>query len=209
MGGGAALDYRCSDYSVMARFTPYQSRGRGALVEPTRETINGLERAIRWAEVEVPTAMPFYMNELVKMMALLNQGYARAMSFGPYDPTERHPEYAWKTPVRRISQRYYLGWKVKQMRMGTFLLYNEEREAYFIEFGINWLGEGRRVRRPVRKLSLRKTVATMMTTGAYHRIWASIMKSKSSNMGSGFYQIIQSPPVNRGLAPSIFNYGQR
>lgn len=190
----------------MAKFTPYQARG--AIIEPTRASINGIEQAIVWAENYVPRQLLVKMDELCKMMALLNQGYARAMSFGPEDPSQRRPEYAWRVPVRRISGRYYVGWKVRRRGMGSWELYNDSREAYYIEFGINWLGEGRRVRRPIRKLSLRQTLTAMMTTKAYHRIWADIYKAPNARMGSGFYQIIQSPAVNAGLRPSVFTYSQ-
>jgi hypothetical protein len=179
----------------MATFVKYQT-GR-SFFEPTKETFEALESAIRWAEEEVPYLLRHSMNELVFHMAVLNQGIARKMSYGPYDPNGINSSLAWKLPVRRISERYYLGWKVRQIRPGVWQLYNDSREAYFIEFGINWLGEGRRVRRPIRKLSLRRTLETMMTTSAYHRIWVDIYANSKfgRHRGRGFYQIVQSPAM--------------
>lgn len=176
----------------MARFIPYQSSR--SIIEPTKETIDALEGVIRWAESEVPGKLKTNMNELVYYMALVNQRYARKMSFGPLDPGGTRQDLAWRVPVRRISERYYLGWKVKQVRPAVWQLYNDSREAYYIEFGINWLGAGRRVRRPVRKLTLRQTLNFMMTTSAYHRIWADIFSSpRHRNRGLGFSQVVQSP----------------
>lgn len=174
----------------MARIVLYSAQRGQPLVEVDKATLNGLESFIRWCEDEVPKNLPIYMNQLVYRMALINQGEARKMSYGPHDPSQRQPEAAWKLPVRRISERYYLGWKVKQIADG-WMLFNDSREAYFIEFGINWLGAGRRVRRPIRKLSLRRTMDYMASTQAYHRIWANIYKTRQGHMG--FTQIIQAP----------------
>lgn len=178
----------------MAKFIPYESRVAGAalLIAPTKETLNGIAEFIRWCEEEVPRQLPQAMNQLVLAMALVNQGEARKMSFGPYDPTGRkNPGAAWGMPVRRISENYYLGWKIRQIRPGVVQLYNDSREAYFIEFGINWLGAGRRVRRPIRKLSLLKTLRILEQTNVYDRVWASIFIHKGK--GYGFTQRVQSP----------------
>lgn len=188
----------------MARFTLYDVpksmglTGRGgqqAFITPTAESINAIEAYIRWAEFEVPSRLPRQMDNLVKLMAILNQGVAREMSWGVSDPQEKNPSAAWRLPVRRISGRYYMGWKVRSVRQGVAELYNNSREAYFIEFGINWLGAGRRVRRPIRKLSLNRTMKLMMTTQAYHRIWTGIFADprRRFNRGVGFTQIVQSP----------------
>lgn len=187
----------------MARLALYQSSR--ALIEPTTETINALEEAIRWAEIEVPQNLKKYMNDLVYVMALTNQGEARRMSFGPYDSSGHDSSLAWKLPVRRITQNYYLGWKVRQIRPAVWQLYNDSREAYFIEFGINWLGQGRRVRRPVRKLSLRRTMEVMMRTQAYHRIWVDIYANpRTRHRGSrGFTQIVQSPGMGGFTGPML------
>lgn len=167
---------------------------------PTKETINGIEQVIRWAEAEVPIQLRENMLKLTQIMALVNQGYARKMAFGPEDPTGRNSALAWRLPVRRISGRYYLGWKVRPIR-GGWQLYNDSREAYFIEFGINWLGEGRRVRRPVQRLSLNKTMEYMATTQAFHRIWGEIFKYRGK--GFGFTQHVQSPPMGSFTGPLL------
>jgi len=173
----------------------------GQLFQITPQTINGIEAYIRWAEYEVPQNLPRYLDRLAHFMALYNQGVARKMSFGPLDPDGKRTELAWRTPeqgIRRISQAYYLGWRVKKLKHGHYRLYNASKEAYFIEFGISEVGFGenrhvpkRRIRRPVRKLSLIKTMRFMMTTKAYHRIWTDIFRARHTY--GGFTQKVQSP----------------
>jgi hypothetical protein len=184
----------------VARFTPFSYRGKGGLIEPTKETINGIEAAIRWAESEVPMQLHEQMLKLTQVMALVNQGYARKMSFGPEDPSSSNSALAWKIPVRRISSRYYLGWKVRPIR-GGWQLYNDSREAYFIEYGINWLGEGRRVRRPVQRLSLKKTMDYMASTQTYHRIWSEIYRARFKTYG--FEQQVQSRAMGSFTGPML------
>lgn len=185
----------------MAKFTPYSYRGRGQpLIEPTKETINAIEEVIRWAESEVPRNLAINMVKLTQLMATVNQGYARKMAFGPEDPGGRNSALAWRLPVRRITGRYYTGWKIRPVA-GGWQLYNDSREAYFIEFGINWLGGGRRVRRPVRKLSLRQTLDYMASTQAFHRIWSEIFIHRGS--GYGFTQIVQSPRMGSFTGPML------
>lgn len=190
----------------MARFIAFQPRGnlRG-INEITSRTMSGVEAYIRWCENEVPGRVPYAMDQLVHYMALVNQGDARKMAFGPYDPQERDPSLAWRTPsqgIRRISQAYYLGWRIQKRRLAHYIVYNATREAYFIEFGIAQVGFGghaggkrhvpaQRIRRPVRKLSVLKTMQFMATSQAYHRIWVDIFRSRHTH--SGFTQIIQSP----------------
>src|SRR5580765_2151312 len=124
----------------MTKLNLYPSR-LGTMV-PDKETFDGLEEAIRWAEIETPDALRFFMDKLCLHMAILNQGEARKMSAGFLDPGGKNSEMAWKLPVRRITGAYLEGWKVKRKGKAYYILYNASREAYFIEFGINWLGEG-------------------------------------------------------------------
>jgi len=183
----------------LVNFTP--TRGTGRIVQITPASINAIENYILWAETEVPRKVPIYMDRLAAHMAMTNQAFSRKMSFGPYDPTGMNTALAWRTPdqgIRRISQSYYLGWKMKKLGRGWFRVYNDSREAYFIEFGISTVGFGgqrrvpsRRIRRPVRKLAMVKTLRFMEKTWAYHRIWADVFKSKNAH--GGFTQIVQAP----------------
>lgn len=193
---------------------PYTQR-RGIL-NISSDTFNGIEEYIRWAEeAGNPYLHQKWMDYLVRFMAYVNQGIAQRMSAGPYDPSQRRPHLAWRTPaqgIRRISERYYIGWKVRRLNRGTWQLYNDSREAYFIEFGISEVGWGagrhvpeKRIRRPVRKLSLRRTLDGMMRTQAYHRVWCEIYANprKGKPKSRGFTQIVQSPGKNGFTGLSI------
>jgi hypothetical protein len=161
----------------------------------TLDTFNAIEEYIRWAE-SVPGQLPYAMDILIRFMAYTDQGYSQEYSFGPSDPAERWKQYAWKLPVRRISGRYFYGWRVQRVGLAHWRVYNDSREAFFIEFGINPRGEGRRVRRPVRKLALKKTMEAMMRTHAWHRCWCEIYASprrRGKRTIKGFTQTVQSP----------------
>ena len=162
-------------------------RGRGRFYIG-QDTFNTIDDWIRAAEMTGRNAR-YGMNALAMLMARTNQAFAMEMSRGPNDPQERLPSAAWKIPVRRISSRYYKGWKVKRLAPGVWELANDTREAYFIEFGINHVGQGmtvtykdgrtyikssRRVRRPIRKMSLMKTLRFVDQTRAADRIWERI-----------------------------------
>lgn len=171
-------------------------QGRGA-VTITTDTFNAIEQYIRWCN-GVPGRLQPATDILARFMALTNQGIAQQMSYGASDPQNRNPSQAWKIPVRRISQRYFYGWKVKRVAPSTWMLYNDSREAYFIEYGIHRqprseIVSSRRIRRPIRKLSLKRTLEAMMRTTAYHRVWAEIFVDKQHHIGRGFTQTVQSP----------------
>jgi hypothetical protein len=181
-------------------------RGRGIL-EISTDTINAIEDYIRWAEA-VPGQMVKGMDMLSKLMALANQGIAQEMSYGAYDPQNRNPSQAWRIPVRRISEKYFYGWRVKRLGMGVYMLYNDSREAYFIEYGIHRSGttgevSPRRIRRPIRKLSLRRTLEAMMRTQAYHRVWAEIFVDRQRKTSHGFTQTVQSPRMGSFTGPML------
>lgn len=129
------------------------------------------------------------MNVLTSLLARTNQAFAQEMSRGPLDPQERKPDAAWKIPVRRISSAYYRGWKVRRLAPAVWMLYNDSREAYYIEYGINHVGRGTtvtykngrtyiksgaRVRRPIRKMSLIKTLNFVDHSRVGHRVWEMI-----------------------------------
>lgn len=139
-------------------------------------------RAAQTAERNVQ----YGMDTLVMLMSRTNQAFAMEMARGPVDPRGQMTRAAWKIPVRRITQRYYKGWKVKRLAPGVWMLFNDSREAYFIEFGIH-PGSTRasdkgtiydaRVRRPIRKLSLIKTLRFVDQSRAGERVWETVYGS--------------------------------
>jgi hypothetical protein len=142
-----------------------------------------LEQIDEWIEAARATRrnMQFGIDALTMILARTQQAFAQEYSAGPVDPRMQNPGAAWKIPVRRISLRYYKGWKVRRMAPGMWMTYNDSREAFFIEFGIHPTGSKRstkagniytmRVRRPIRKLSTIKTLRFADQTRVGDKIW--------------------------------------
>lgn len=152
------------------------------------ETYNEIEEWIQAAE-SVGSSVQYGIQALAELLAYTNMAFAQELSAGFVDPQARNPDAAWQIPVRRITSQYFKGWKVRRVAAGTWALMNETREAYFIEFGINHVGHTkvitykggkaylrvpRRVRRPIQKLSLMKTMNFAEQTDASGRIWSQI-----------------------------------
>jgi hypothetical protein len=134
------------------------------------------------------------MEILTSTLAYTNQSFAQAMSRGPVDPQMRNRKAAWKIPVRRITGRYYLGWKTRRLKLGLWMVYNDSREAYYIEYGIHPTGSARqtkkrgpggqrggtrytmRVRRPIGKLSVIKTLRFVDTSRVGERVFDSVLE---------------------------------
>lgn len=129
---------------------------------------------------------------MVMLLARTNLGFAQAMSRGPVDPgqtgqsfggykyvgspgggIQKVPQWgsghAWKIPVRRITSRYYHGWKVKRIAPNIWEVYNESREAYFIEYGIHPTSPNA-VPRRIRKKSALRTLHFAAQTNMAHRM---------------------------------------
>src|SRR4030095_12401545 len=78
------------------------------------ETFEALENFIRWAEY-TPRQMPVALDRLARIASYVCLGFAQKRSAGPYDPQKKNVNAAWRIPVRRITGRYYFGWKVRRM----------------------------------------------------------------------------------------------
>lgn len=149
------------------------------------ETFDMIDDWIRAAEA-ANRNVQYGMNALLMFMARTNQAIAMEMSAGVVDPRMRNRGAAWKIPVRRITSRYYRGWKVQRLAPNVWMLFNDSREAYYIEFGIHPTGtvhtsrEGNtfvmRVRRPVQKLSLTRTLKFVDQSRVGERVWEGIFE---------------------------------
>jgi len=111
------------------------------------------------------------MNALAKMLSYVALGAAQEMSAGPVDPLQTNREAAWKIPVRRITSHYYKGWKVRRMAPGWWQTYNDSREAFYIEYGINPRSARRPIRRPIRKFAFVKTLRFVDNSRAEQYVW--------------------------------------
>jgi hypothetical protein len=146
--------------------------------------------------------LPMSLNALANILARADQRYSMQMSAGPVDPREQNPKAAWKIPVRRITGDYFQHWFVRRMAPGVWIVYNPTREAYYIEFGIHT--SGRRVRRPVRKLALIKTLKFADRQKVGQLVWEGIFGHIRQAAGTGRGSLIvhdmpQSPAVMRVL----------
>jgi len=180
--------------------------GRGAFTITT-DTFKAIEEWIRWAE-HVPHLLPRAMDKLARALALLDMAYAQQYSAGvkrdPYDSAR-----AWQMPVPRVTWAYYLGWTTRRLALGTWLMYNKSREAYFIEYGIHrnprtGIVAARRIRRPVVKLAFRKVVISTAATAIKHRVWQDIFYPKHGAPGTRAKNLVwhmQSPPVMAQMFP--------
>lgn len=164
----------------MARFYDYE------VFHITPEVFNEIDDLIQACR-QTGRNLTMGMNALAMLMAYTNLAIAREMSEGPRDPRQRYPKWAWQIPVRRIKETYFKGWKVRRLAAGVWMLYNDSREAWYIEFGIHpsgykvearggkyYMKGSRRVRRPIRKLSLKKTLRFVDQSRAGQHVWEQI-----------------------------------
>jgi hypothetical protein len=172
------------------------------------EIFEAIENYIRVCQI-TRKKFPSAMDALVRTMSYVHAGYAQQYAAGPVDPYQQNPGAAWKLPVRRISGRYFFGWKTKRVTMGHWMVYNDSREAFFIEFGIHrnprtGLVSARRIRRPVNKLSYRKTLQFLATTAVADRVFSNIyFPPPGMQHGRGFLWTMQSPGTMSGSPPGL------
>lgn len=100
------------------------------------------------------------MDLLINGCILVVKGAAQKRSMGQVAPRKRSvPALAYRIPVQRITGRYFAGWKIRRIRFGHWMIYNDSIEAYLIETGMY-----QRVRRPILKLSVIEMLRFLQTT---------------------------------------------
>jgi hypothetical protein len=125
-------------------------------------------------------------NLLVRMLAMTHVSLAQQKSRGPVVQGQRRYNAPrgkahifgtksgfqgpkpWGIPVRRITGAYYEGWKMKRIGPSQYMVFNDSREAYFIEFGINPRATGA-VRRPIMKMTAIGTMRFIQRTHLIER----------------------------------------
>lgn len=148
----------------------------------TQESLASLDFFIRDLE-QVGKQFPVGMDMLLGLMAKANYDYSRALSLGVKDPKQQYPAQAWQIPVRRITSRYHQGWRVQRVMRGVWRVYNDTREAWYIEYGIHT--SPRRVIRPVRRRALLLTLKFVDQTRAGERVWEVIFGPMRHHRGTG------------------------
>lgn len=181
-----------------------------------QEFFKALEDYIMWAQ-NVPRKIRQADDHLARFLALSALGIAQKLSGGPKrSPSHKADPRAWRPPpIPRITWAYYFGWQARRLQHGTWILTNVSREAYYIEFGIHRnprTGEvaPRRIRRPVMKLTFKKTLEFMQSTAIAHRIFADVYFPKPGEPGRRSRNLIwymQSPGVMRQMFGDHFPGG--
>lgn len=157
-------------------------------IELSSDFFAALEDYIAWAE-NVPRKMRQAEDYLARFLSLLMLGHVQKESGGPRrDPSNKPHPLAWMTPVPRVTDRYYLGWRVQRIRKGTWILTNDSREAFYIEYGLHrnprtGQPSPRRIRRPIMKRAFQKTAIQASSTAVGHRIFAEVFFPKPGQPG--------------------------
>lgn len=128
----------------------------------------------------------FGMDAMVMMYAYTTLSNAQSRSLGPNDPRSKNIAAAWKIPVRRITGEYFEGWYAERQGLGTWVVGNHSREAYFIEYGINHphtgltdqRGNKIRVRRPILKLSVLQAVRSAQARRMVSNVMSTILRGQ-------------------------------
>lgn len=145
-----------------------------------RKTFIDLDNLIRDLEYN-KKAFARGENILIHMLAKAHQGLAQQKSRGMVDPTGKAGR-PFGIPVRRIKSAYYQGWRVRRIGKAAWMMYNDAREAYFIEFGINPRATGA-VRRPILKMSAIATLRFVQRTRVIDRFAKSTIGGTRNQRG--------------------------
>lgn len=186
----------------MARFT-----GRSAAVpqafaisHKTFEELDTLISSLRTGSRE----FQFSMSTAAQLMAKTTQAHAHRLMRGPQSNPQdaRRGSQAvasgmsqigstrstytggprpWTIPVRRITGRTYRGWRVKPFGFGAWEVFNEERGAYMVEFGIVRGGHG--IRRPILRMSGIHALNMARETGMGKRLFGTTFGQLQMNKG--------------------------
>jgi hypothetical protein len=144
----------------------------------SRKTFERLEDWIKDNEASSEKAKQG-MDTLVRLCVLVVKAEAQKRTMGPVAPRGRsNPALAYRVPVQRITGRYFAGWTVRRTRFGAWMIYNDERAAYFVEFGI-----GQRVRRPILKMSVIAMLKFLQSTRTGERFAEYILAPRRSPQG--------------------------
>jgi hypothetical protein len=136
------------------------------------------------------------IDMLVRTMVLVIKGYAQSRAAGPVAPRHRsNPALAGRIPVQRISGAYFAGWTQAKLGKGHWMVYNDSKEAWLIEYGIY-----QRTRRPVLKMSLLDMLRFIQTTRTAERFLDGILAPRRNARGQ--FASFESRVNNRSSSAS-------
>jgi hypothetical protein len=189
----------------------YAQTGR-AFVELTRESMDAINDYVAWCENVQLRKLPQAEDIMTQFLAMLAGGIAQKYSAGmKRDP--RDTTRSWAMPVPRVTGTYFLSWRIQRLRRGTWILTNDSREAYYIEYGIHrnpQTGEvsPRRIRRPIFKLTFLRTMEAVRTTALSHRVWSNILIPRHGEPGRRTKNLIwySQPSGVMGTSPLVIGH---
>lgn len=181
-------------YGMTTKYGSSIGSGRGSdmgMFTISRKTFENIEQFIADNEASVEKVQ-VGIDMLVRLMALTIKGLAQEKSAGPVAARHRsNPAFANRIPVQRISGAYFAGWTQRKMAHAHWMVYNDAREAWLIEYGIY-----QRQRRPILKMSVIDMLRFIQTTRAGERFLDSVLaprrnakgqfSSFDSRLGTGF-----------------------
>lgn len=146
------------------------------------EEVDTLIRSLRTGTREFTYAMDTAAELMTKTMQGRVQYYYRGPQADPRDVRRNTGAgRVGSIPIRRVTGKTYQGWTVRRIALGAWELFNEERGAYFVEYGIVRGGGGKR--RPVLKMSAVSTLRFIQRTRFANRIMADTFGSLRNNRG--------------------------
>ena len=153
---------------------------------------------------KLPEAEDYMTAYLAMLAGSYAQKYSAGVQKSPHDTSR-----SWGMPVPRITSSYFLGWRVQRVRHGTWILTNDSREAYYIEYGIHrnpatGAVATRRIRRPIFKLTLLRTMEHIQRSALAHRVWSNILIPKPGEPGRRTALITWSQPSGVMGTQSLF-----
>lgn len=143
------------------------------------DEIDTLIRSLRQGSREWGSAMDVATQLLAKTSQGLVQRYYAGQVIRPQDA--RNIRSTWGTPIRRVTQKTYRGWRVRKIGLGMWELFNEERGAYMVEFGVVRGGHG--VARKPLKRSAVGTLRFIQRTRFGQRIMGETFGNLRNNKG--------------------------
>lgn len=142
----------------------------------TRESFEEIDKLIR-SLAQGTKEFDQVMDAATHLLAMTTKGFVQMKYRGPVGGAGQ----PWTIPVRRLTGETYRGWRVRRIKSGVWEVFNNERGAYAVEFGLSRYGQG--VRRPVLKMSGIATLRFIQRTRFAERIMGDTFGNLRNNKG--------------------------
>jgi hypothetical protein len=157
----------------------YSIPGAFGITRQSFEDVDTLIRSLKIGTKEFNSAMDLAAQLLAGTSKAIVQGYYA----GPRAQS-RAQGYIYSTfgfPIRQVTGKTYAGWRMRRVAPGVWEVFNEERGAYMVEYGIV-RGGGGVARRPLKRSAV-GTLRFIQRTRFGQRIMADTFGSLRNNKG--------------------------